>query len=59
MLDTTPVTTEITRLITAGTTEQALLTAVAHLFPYLTPAELSQALQMAQESAERRVVRKH
>jgi hypothetical protein len=43
MLDTTPITTEITRLITAGTTENALLVAVAQLFPNLSPAELSAA----------------
>jgi hypothetical protein len=36
MLDTTPITTAITRLITAGTPEQALLAAVAQLFPNLT-----------------------
>jgi hypothetical protein len=47
MLDTTPVTTAITRLITAGTTEEALLSAVAHMFPDLNPAELSAALQEA------------
>jgi hypothetical protein len=54
MLDTTPVTTAITRLISTGTTEQALLAAVAHLFPDLSPAELSQALQVAQAAAERK-----
>jgi hypothetical protein len=59
MLDTTPITTEITRLITAGTTEQALLAAVAHLFPNLSPVELSAALQEATAAAERRIVRKH
>jgi hypothetical protein len=36
MLDTTPVTTEITRLIASGTTEQALLAAVSYLFPNLS-----------------------
>ena len=36
MLDTTPVTTAITRLISTGTTEEALLAAVAHLFPNLS-----------------------
>jgi hypothetical protein len=41
MLDTTPITTEIARLISTGATEQALLAAVAHLFPNLSPAELS------------------
>jgi hypothetical protein len=53
MLDTTPVTREITRLISKGTTESALLIAVAHLFPDLTRAELSQALQDAQAAAEK------
>jgi hypothetical protein len=37
MLDTTPITTAITRLISTGTTEEALLAAVAHLFPNLSP----------------------
>jgi len=59
MLDTTPVTTAITRLISTGTTEQALLVAVAHLFPNLSPAELSQALQVAQTEAERRASQPH
>ena len=39
MVDATPVTTEITRLIITGTTEQALLRAVKILFPELTSAE--------------------
>ena len=51
MLDTTPVTREITRLISQGSSEQALLTAVAHLFPDITKAELSQALQDATAAA--------
>jgi hypothetical protein len=55
MLDTTPVTTAIIRLISTGTTEQALLAAVALAFPELTPAELSQALQVATAAAERRI----
>ena len=59
MLDTTPVTAHITRLIATGTTEQALLAAVAHMFPNLTTAELSEALQAVTAAAERRVVRKH
>ena len=33
MIDTTPITNEITRLISKGTTEQALLAAVVQLFP--------------------------
>jgi len=59
MLDTTPVTTAITKLISTGTTEQALLAAVAHLFPNLSPAELSQALQVATAAAERQALRPH
>ena len=59
MLDTTPVTTAITRLISTGTTEQALLAAVTHLFPDLSPAELSQVLQVAQAAAERKAARRH
>jgi hypothetical protein len=59
MLDTTPVTTTITRLIATGTTEQALLAAVAQLFPDLSPAELSQALQVATAAAERKALRPH
>jgi len=59
MLDTTPVTAAITRLISTGTTEQALLAAVAHLFPNLSPAELSQALQVATAAAERKALRPH
>jgi hypothetical protein len=59
MLDTTPVTTAITRLISTGTTEQALLAAVAYLFPNLSSAELSAALQDATATAERKVGRKH
>ena len=59
MLDTTPVATAITRLISTGTTEQALLVAVAQLFPELTAAELSQALQVATAAAEKQAVRRH
>ena len=59
MLDTTPITTAITKLISTGTTEQALLAAVAHLFPNLIPTELSQALQVAQAQAERKALRPH
>jgi uncharacterized protein (DUF433 family) len=59
MLDTTPVTTEITRLISTGTTEQALLAAVSYLFPNLSPAELSAALQEATDKAERQALRPH
>lgn len=59
MLDTTPIATAITRLISTGTTEQALLAAVARAFPELTPAELSQALQVATVMAEHRALRPH
>jgi hypothetical protein len=59
MLDTTPITTAITSLISIGTTEQAILAAVARLFPDLTTAELSQALQVAQTAAERQANRRH
>jgi len=57
MLDTAPVTREITRLISTGTTEHALLTVVAHLFPDLTRAELSQALQCATAAVEKQITR--
>jgi hypothetical protein len=59
MLDTTPLTTEIARLISTGTTEQALLAAVAYLFPNLSPAELSATLQEATAAAERQALRPH
>ena len=52
-------TTAITRLISSGTTEEALLTALAYLFPNLSPAELSQALQDATAAAERQASRRH
>ena len=58
-IDTAPVTRELTRLISTGTTEAALLTAVAHLFPDLSSADLSAALQDATEQAQRRAMRKH
>ena len=59
MRDTTPITTAITRLITTGTTEAAVLAAVARRFPELTWRELSTALQVAQAEAERRALRPH
>ena len=52
MLDTTPVTTAITKLIAKGTTEDALLAAVAYLFPHLTIAELSQADDRSGEAGD-------
>jgi hypothetical protein len=59
MIDTTPITAQITRLIATGTTEQALLAAVAHMFPAISPAELSVALQEATAQAERKATRRH
>ena len=59
MLDTTPVTTAITSLISTGTTEQAVLAEVARRFPELTWRELSTALQVAHAEAERRALRPH
>jgi hypothetical protein len=57
MFDTTPVTIQLTYLISAGTTEDALLLAAARLFPNLTTAELFQALQVATAEAERRAAK--
>jgi uncharacterized protein (DUF433 family) len=59
MLDTSPVTTAIATMIRAGTTEAALLAAVAAAYPTLTPSELSVALQVAQTQAEKRAARPH
>jgi uncharacterized protein (DUF433 family) len=53
------ITTGIISLISTGTTEQALLAAVAQLFPELTAAELSQALQVATAAVEKKVLRPH
>jgi hypothetical protein len=58
MLDITPI-NAITRLISTGTTEEALLTVVAHLFPNLSPAELSAAPLEAQVAAERQITKRH
>ena len=59
MIDTTPITAQIARLISTGTTEQSLLAAVAHMFPAISPAELSVALQEATAQAERKATRRH
>ena len=59
MIDTSPITAQISRLIATGTTEQALLAAVARLFPAISPAELSAALQEATAQAERKATRRH
>jgi hypothetical protein len=50
MLDTTPVTTTITRLVSTGTTERDLLAVVAGHFP---------DLQDAIATAEKHAARKH
>jgi hypothetical protein len=59
MFDTTPITIQLTHLISAGTTEEALLLAAVRLFSNLTTAELSQALQVATTQAERRASTRH
>jgi hypothetical protein len=56
MFDTTPVITEIAKLITAGLAERQLLAVVSRRYPDLSPAELSQALQVATTAAERHAV---
>jgi hypothetical protein len=58
MLDTTPVTTAIKELISAGVPEGELLTRVMRTFPNLTIAELSTALQVAITAAERQAARR-
>jgi hypothetical protein len=57
--DTTPITAAITHLISTGITEHALLAAVAHLFPDLSPAELSAAMQEETDAAEQKALRPH
>jgi hypothetical protein len=59
MLDTTSLTKAITKLITSGVSEGELLVRVTRQFPNLSPAELSQALQVATTEAERRALRPH
>ena len=59
MLDTTSITTEITKLITRGTPEGELRFRIARRFPDLSWAELSAALQEATAAAERKAVAKH
>jgi hypothetical protein len=59
MLDTAPITTAIAAMITAGTTEQELLAAVARKFPDLTRTEFVAALQDATAQAERKTLRPH
>jgi hypothetical protein len=57
MLDTSQSPAIITRLTTAGTPARALIATVASTFADLSPAELSQAKQVAQ--AEQRAARRH
>jgi uncharacterized protein (DUF433 family) len=58
MPDTTSVTATIAAMITAGASEREVLAAAALMFPELTPAELSAALQDAQAAAERQANRR-
>jgi hypothetical protein len=58
MLDTTPITTEIAKLIVAGMPEDELLARVVRRFPELTPAELWAALQDATAAAEKQAARR-
>jgi hypothetical protein len=57
--DTSPITTAITKLIAAGTTEHALLAAVARRFPDLSRRDFVAALQDATAAAERQANRRH
>ena len=59
MLDTTSLTTAITKLITSRVSEGELLVRVTRQFPNLSPAELSQALQVATSEAERMAAGRH
>jgi uncharacterized protein (DUF433 family) len=59
MLDTTPVTTTIAKLITADVAEGELVARVVRQFPELTTRELSEALQVATTAAERQAARRH
>jgi hypothetical protein len=59
MTDTTPVTATISRLISEGTAQEAILAAALRLFPELDSRELSQVLQCAQAAAERQALRPH
>jgi hypothetical protein len=47
MLDITPITTAITRMISTGTPEGEIIARVVRQFPNLTAAELSAVLQEA------------
>jgi uncharacterized protein (DUF433 family) len=57
--DTAAVANQLARLITAGTTGQALVAAVVARYPDLTWRDLSEALQVAQSQVERKALRPH
>ena len=59
MLDTSNITSAIAVMIRAGTTERQLLAVVERRFPDLSPAQLSEFLQVAQAQAERKALRPH
>jgi hypothetical protein len=62
MLDTTPITTEITKLLVAGVPEGELLARVVRSFssfPDLSWADVSAILQVATAAAERQTTRRH
>ena len=58
MLATTPITAEIARLISSGTTEHQPLAAVARRFRELTRREFVVALQDATAQLERQATRR-
>jgi|APPan5920702963_1055757.scaffolds.fasta_scaffold335337_1 hypothetical protein len=55
----TPVTQQITKLISSGVAEDELLAAVVRKFPNISTAELSAALQDATAEAEKKALRPH
>jgi hypothetical protein len=62
MPDTAAIADEIRRLITTGATQTELIAVVMHLadlFPDMTIADLSVAMQEAMAEAERQATRKH
>jgi hypothetical protein len=59
MIDTTPITITIVRLIATGTTERELLVTVAQRFPEITRSEFFVAHQNATAAAEKPVARRH
>jgi hypothetical protein len=58
-IDTSSVANQLARLITTGTTERALLAAMARQFPDLERREFVAALEDATAAAEKRAARKH